>query len=268
MSKFSKQHIYDHNRKVWDRRVRKHLLHTRMASASDLATPLKVLDPHGWLEAGVVGQRVLCLAAGGGLQGVLLATAGAAVTVVDLSPAMLEQDRRAALERGVQIQIVEGSMDDLSMLGNACFDLVIQPVSTCYVPDIVTVYQEVARVIRPGGLYLSQHKQPTNLQASALPGPQGYVIHDTYYRHEPLPPLLGDYEHRESGAIEFLHCWEALLGGLCRSGFVIEDVREPNYANPMSPSGSFRHRSQFIPPYVAIKARRIEQSMGPLLQKT
>ncbi len=132
-------------------------------------------------------------------------------------------------------------------------------------PDIVTVYQEVARVIRPGGLYLSQHKQPTNLQASALPGSQGYVINDAYYRNEPLPPLLGDYAHRESGAIEFLHRWEDLLGGLCRSGFVIEDVREPNYAAPMAPSGSFRHRSQFIPPYVAIKARRIEQSIGRIL---
>lgn len=252
----SKQQVYEYNCSVWNARVQKRLLHTRMASERDFEAPLAVVDPHGWIEAGVVGKQVLCLAAGGGLQSVLLAAAGAEVTVVDLSPAMLEQDRRVAAARGLSVTIVEGSMDDLSMLGDACFDLVMQPVSTCYVPDIVAVYQEVARVIRPGGVYLSQHKQPANLQSSALPGAQGYVINDTYYRSEPLPPLLGDYEHREKGAIEFLHRWEDVLGGLCRSGFVIEDVREPNYADPMAPSGSFRHRCQYIPPYVALKARR------------
>jgi ubiquinone/menaquinone biosynthesis C-methylase UbiE len=256
----SKQQVYDHNSSVWNARVQKRLLHTRMASEQDFKTPLAAVDPHGWIETGVMGKQVLCLAAGGGLQSVLLAAAGAEVTVVDLSPAMLEQDRRVAAARGLSMRVVEGSMDDLSMLGDACFDLVVQPVSTCYVPDIVAVYQEVARVIRPGSLYLSQHKQPMNLQASALPGAQGYVINDAYYRTEPLPPLLGDHEHRERGAIEFLHRWEDLLGGLCRSGFAIEDVREPNYAEPVALPGTFRHRSQFIPPYVALKARRHDPS--------
>jgi SAM-dependent methyltransferase len=147
-------------------------------------------------------------------------------------------------------------MDDLSMLAEASFDLVVQPVSTCYVPDIGQVYCQVARVTGPGGLYLSQHKQPTSLQASTLPGTQGYTINERYYRHGPLPPVLAVGEHREAGALEFLHSWEALLGSLCRSGFLIEDVREPDHSKPMAEPGTFGHRSQFIPPYVAIKARR------------
>lgn len=163
-----------------------------------------------------------------------------------------------AVARGLRIRIIEGSMDNLSMLGDACFDLVMQPVSTCYVPDILQVYREVARITVPGGLYLSQHKQPTSLQASALPSPHGYTINDSYYRNEPLPPVIGHYEHREAGACEFLHRWEALIGGLCRSGFVIEDLQEPQHVDPMAASGSFGHRCQFIPPYVAIKARRTE----------
>ncbi|ETW99649.1 class I SAM-dependent methyltransferase [Candidatus Entotheonella palauensis] len=250
------QSIYDQNRYIWNRRVLQGAAHTRMASEHDFQRPLQVVDPRGWLGKSVHGRRVLCLAAGGGLQSVLLASAGAEVTVVDLSPAMLEQDRRLAASRGLPLRLIEGSMDDLSMLGDACFDVVIQPVSTCYVPDIVRVYKEVARVIVASGLYLSQHKQPTSLQASAQPGPQGYTINEGYYRHEPLPPVLGGHEHRESGAVEFLHRWEQLIGSLCRSGFVIEDLQEPNYADPMAAAGTFQHRSQFIPPYVAIKARR------------
>lgn len=261
--------IYHQNRHIWETRVRQGAAHTRTASEREFHNPLQVVDPMGWLGKSVHGQRVLCLAAGGGLQSVLLAAAGAEVTVVDLSPAMLEQDRRVALSRGLTLRMIEGSIDDLSMLGDACFDAVIQPVSTCYVPDIVRVYKEIARVTVASGLYVSQHKQPTSLQASALPGPQGYTIHEVYYRREPLPPTLGEYEHRERGALEFLHRWEQLIGGLCRSGFVIEDLQEPNYADPMAAAGTFRHRSQFIPPYVAIKARRTprtpEVAVSPLL---
>lgn len=255
--------VYERNRRVWEARVRKRLSHTRMASERDFKAPLKVVDARGWLGGSVLGKRVLCLAAGGGLQSVLLAIAGAEVTVVDLSPAMLDQDRHMAAVRGVQLRLIEGSMDDLSMLGNACFDVVMQPVSTCYVPDILRVYREVARVTAPGGLYLSQHKQPTNLQASALPGQQGYTINASYYRAEALPSVIGDHEHRETGAVEFLHRWEALIGGLCRSGFVIEDLQEPHHADPMAPPGAFGHRSRFIPPYVALKARRTEQPVAP-----
>ena len=147
--------IYEHNRQVWNQRVRQSAAHTRMATERDFQTPLQVVDPRGWLGASVRGQRVLCLAAGGGLQSVLLAAAGAEVTVVDLSPAMLQQDRRVAASRGLTVRIIEGSMDDLSMLGDACFDVVIQPVSTCYVPDILCVYREISRVTAAAGLYVS-----------------------------------------------------------------------------------------------------------------
>jgi hypothetical protein len=43
---------------------------------------------------------------------------------------------------------------------------------------------------------------------------------------------------------------------MCRAGFVIEDLLEPNHLRDSEP-GSFGHRSQFLPPYVRIKARRL-----------
>lgn len=250
------QHVYEQNRRVWDTRVRQRLAHTGVASEHDFHHPLRAVDARGWLGDDVKGQRILCLAGGGGFESVLLASAGAEVTVVDLSPAMLEQDRRIAAERGLTLRLIEGSMDDLSMIGDAAFDVVMQPVSTCYVPDIARVYREVARVTVPGGLYLSQHKQPHSLQTSEAPGLHGYIVTTPYYHEGPLPPVLGQYAHRENGAVEFLHRWESLIGELFRSGFVIEDLAEPKHADPAAPPGSFGHRSQFIPPYVAIKARR------------
>ncbi|WP_145177438.1 class I SAM-dependent methyltransferase [Rubripirellula lacrimiformis] len=238
----------------------------RPAKDSELADPLATVDAAGWLGKSIRGCRLLCLAAGGGRQSSLYAAAGAIVTVVDISGAMLELDRQVAGQRGYSLRLFEASMDDLSMLGRGEFDIVIQPVSTCYVPDIAKVYAEVARVSRPGAIYISQHKQPTSLQASMDPQPAGgYGLLHPYYRGErdqnhPVPASdstgRAAKRLRESGAVEYLHRWEQIVGGMCRSGFVIEDLSEPFHAKSEGGPGSFAHRAGYVAPYVRIKARR------------
>jgi SAM-dependent methyltransferase len=246
----------EHNRQVWDARARAQARFTRPASDDDFRQPLASVDAAGWLGASIAGQRVLCLAAGGGRQSALYAAAGAQVTVVDISAEMLAIDRQVAAERGLELRTVEGTMDDLSAFAGASFEVVIQPVSTCYVPDVAKVYREVARVLVDRGLYISQHKQPTSLQASVEPSPRGYELVQPYYRIGPLPAVSGSL-HREEGTLEFLHRWEDLLGGMCRAGFAIEDLIEPLHADERADIGSFGHRSRFVAPYVRIKARRI-----------
>lgn len=254
------QPFLEQNRRAWDERVRQGQFHTESASDADLRNPLAAIDDCGWLDGNVRGQRVLCLAAGGGKHSVLFAAAGAIVTVVDLSPRMLDLDRKLAAQRGLSVRVVEASMDNLSTLGDATFELVVQPVSTCYVPDIIAVYREVARVIAPGGLYISQHKQPVALQAEAVPSAKGLQLTEPYYRTGPLPPAGDGWHHREAGTVEFLHRWQELIGGLCRCGFVLEDLVEPRHADSSAPQGSFRQRSAFAPPFVTIKARRTQES--------
>lgn len=246
---------HEHNRRAWDEMVDQRQRFTRPAKDSQFVEPLSQVDPLGWLGGDVRGQRLLCLGAGGGKHGPIYATAGAVVTVVDISPAMLALDREVAAERGLTLRTVEASMDDLSMLTASEFDTIIHPVSTCYVPDVLAVYREVARVLRGGGLYVSQHKSPTSLQADIAPGIRGYELAEPYYRSGPLPPVVGS-RHREEGTLEFLHRWEELLGGLCRAGFLIEDLVEPLHAEPGAERGSFEHRSRYVAPYVRIKARR------------
>jgi SAM-dependent methyltransferase len=246
---------HDHNRHAWDARVRAKGRFTTPAPDEAFRDPLAAVDAAGWLGGNITGQRVLCLAAGGGRQSALYAAAGAQVTVVDISAEMLAVDRQVAAERGLAIRTVEASMDDLSALTPASFDIVIHPVSTCYVPDVPAVYRQVARVIAGGGVYVSQHKQPGSLQTSSDPSPRGYEIVEPYYRRGPLPDVVGS-SHREAGTLEYLHPWEELLGGLCRAGFVIEDMIEPVHADEQAAVGSFGHRSRYVAPYVRIKARR------------
>jgi len=184
------------------------------ASDEELRNPLLTVDPLGWLGASIANWRVLCLAAGGGRHSALYAAAGAKVTVVDLSGEMLALDRQVAAERGLEITTVQASMDSLPMLEGGQFDLVIHPVSTCYVPEVGPVFREVARVTRQSGLYVSQHKSPVSLQAKTQATGDGYAICEPYYRTGPLP-AAEPCRTREPGTLEFLHRWEELVGGIC-----------------------------------------------------
>ena len=252
---------HEHNRRAWDSMVKNQRRFTKPAEDKDLHDPLATVDGSGWLGGDISGQKVLCLAAGGGRQSVIYAAAGAEVTVVDISGAMLELDRQVASERKMNIRTVEASMDYMPMLKDGEFDLVIHPVSTCYVPQITPVFVEVARVLRGQGLYISQHKQPTSMQADTEPSENGYELLEPYYRSGPLPQVENSL-HREAGTMEFLHRWEEILGGMCRAGFVIEDLTEPFHAKEDRGAGTFGHRSRFVAPYVRIKARRTGTSQG------
>lgn len=249
------------NRAAWNSLADTGSQFAKVASDEECRQPLKILDGRGWLPASVVGMNVLCLASGGGWQSVLYAVAGANVTVVDISDSMLKLDAREAKRRNLQMQLIQGSMDDLSCLTDQSFDIVHQPVSTCYVPELNPVYAEVARVLRDHGIYISQHKHPLSLQISHRNERHQFVIGVEYYHQGPLP-LQKDVSYRESGATEYLHRLEDLIGGLCRNGFVIEDMREPKRANYQVDVSHFGYRGRFIPPYVRLKARRLARTVN------
>lgn len=252
----SRENFVQQNRQAWQQMAKHGHRLARPVQPEELVDPLQHVDSVGWLGGDIRGWHVLCLAAGGGKHGPLYAAAGAHVTVLDFSSEMLDLDRQMRDQLGLPFQIVEGSMDNLSMFADAQFDLVIHPVSTCYLPNPLAVFAEVARVIKPQGLYISQHKTPQSLQIGLDAERGKYCLERPYYSDEPLAPAGQANLVREPGTFEFAHRWETLLGGICRAGFVIEDLREPFHADQSKAPGTFEHRSHFVAPYVRIKGRR------------
>ena len=245
------------NQIAYDRMARSGHILAKTVTADELRRPLEIVDGAGWLGGSIRGWHVLCLAAAGGRHSALYNAAGAVVTVLDISDGMLELDRRVSQELRFNVRLIQGTMLDMPMLRDAEFDLVIQPVSTCYVSDVSRVFCEVSRILKPNGLYVSQHKQPINLQASLKTRQSKYSIETEVGAVATAAKADEPSSLREPSTREIAHSLESLLGGICRSGMVIEDIHEPNHANRNSVADTMGHRSRFIPPYLRIKARKV-----------
>ncbi len=96
------------------------------------------------------GQRFLDLACGTGAVAELAAAAGAKVVGIDLAPALIEQAKGRAEERGLEIDYRVGDVEALE-LEDASFDRVASTCGVMFAPDHAAVGRELARVTRPGG---------------------------------------------------------------------------------------------------------------------
>jgi len=105
---------------------------------------------------------VLCLASGGGQQGPILSAAGADVTILDTSPRQLQADIDVARREGLDLKTMDGDMADLSAYEDGAFDLIVHPVSNCFVPHILPVWREAFRVLHPGGRMMAGFIQPVD----------------------------------------------------------------------------------------------------------
>src|SRR5262245_51519477 len=94
--------IREYNRRAWDRKVQEGNRWTRQVGPEIVAaarqgewqvllTPTRPV-PRDWFPS-LGGLEILCLACGGGQQAPIFAAAGASVTVLDISPRQLAQDR-------------------------------------------------------------------------------------------------------------------------------------------------------------------------------
>ncbi len=232
----------------------------------DAASARARLDPQGRL-GDLAGKEVLCLAAGGGQQSAVFALLGAKVTVLDLAPAQLERDQAVATHYQVAITTRQGDMRDLSAFAPAAFDLVWHPYSLNFVPDVAIVFREVARVLRPGGLYYLQCANPFFLGLSQHDWTgQGYPLRDPYIDGAVIVSEDAEWVYdralRRDAPIlrprEYRHTLSTLLNGLIDHGFVLRQVvdRLDIPADPAAPPGTWEHFTAVAPPWLAFWAVR------------
>ena len=96
------------------------------------------------------GQSFLDLACGTGAVAELAAKAGAEVVGVDLAPALIEQAKGRAEERGLEIDYRVGDVEALE-LEDASFERVASTCGVMFAPDHPAIARELGRVTRPAG---------------------------------------------------------------------------------------------------------------------
>lgn len=230
--------VRSYNRDAWDRQVEKGDRWTVPVTSDAIAaaregrwevvlTPQKPV-PRGWFPP-LRGLEVLGLASAGGQQGPLLAAAGAKVTVFDNSPAQLAQDRSVAERDGLSLTTVEGDMRDLSRFGEGHFDLIFNPCSNCFVEDVLPMWRECLRVLKPGGVLLTGFCNPVMFTVDPELEAEGVlqIRYDVPYSDV---TSLTDEERRrymEAGEpLTFGHTLEDQIGGQLAAGFVLTGLYE------------------------------------------
>jgi phosphoethanolamine N-methyltransferase len=100
------------------------------------------------------GKRVLDYGCGLGGASVAIATQLHAESVVglDIDPGLVSRAQVLVNERGVsdRIALVEGTAAGLTFADNE-FDVVYVTAVSCHMPDLVTFFSEIKRVVKPGG---------------------------------------------------------------------------------------------------------------------
>jgi SAM-dependent methyltransferase len=217
-------------------------------------TPAKPV-PMDWFGE-LAGLRILCLASGGGQQGPILAAAGAQVTVFDASHRQLAQDRAVAERDGLVLATRQGFMDDLGCFDSGQFDLVFNPVSNCYAPDVVSIWRECFRVLKPGGFLLAAFMNPTVYVFDPDAEDRGEMrarFRLPYADIKDLPQSEFDGVLAQRHTVEFSHSLESQIGGQLRAGFVLLDLYEDAHPG--------RLISEYFP--VAIATRAVKPRQPP-----
>jgi SAM-dependent methyltransferase len=143
------------------------------------------------------GQRVLDLGCGTGVVTVTAALRGAAVTGLDLCPALLAEAATNAAVGGVDADFHEGDVERLPF-PDASFDVVLSQFGHMFAPRPETATSEMLRVLKPGGRIAFSTWPPHlmmgrmfDLMAQAAPPPPGAAAPSRWGAPETVRERLG-----------------------------------------------------------------------------
>ena len=109
----------------------------------------------------VAGKRACVLGSGDNHAPFALAGMGATVTSVDISFNQLEIAKERARELNLEIEFVQADITNVDMLPDNHFDFACSEGGvTVWITDLLKHYAEASRILKPGGIFLSDELHP------------------------------------------------------------------------------------------------------------
>jgi SAM-dependent methyltransferase len=144
------------------------------------------------LRDSVAGLRVLDYGCGTGDWGLMLASEGADVTLLDLSPRAIELIERRAAAGGVKVRGVARDASDLSCFQDGEFDLIYASAALHHTLKYAGALDELVRVLRPGGRLVLAETWGNNPLLKFARRVRARVAHEAEDQGEEI--ILGDAE--------------------------------------------------------------------------
>ena len=243
------------NQGEWSRPVSAEVIaNARRGDWQVILTPNKPVPRHWFGD--VKGRNLLCLASAGGQQGPILAAAGANVTVLDQSPKQLDRDRFVAQRESLDMQLVRGDMADLSMFDDATFDIVFNPCSNLFTPNLRSVWNESFRVLRKEGVLMLGFLNPLFFIFDRELDDQGTltVKHSLPYSDLARWESEGRKLTPEKGEpLEFGHLLTDQIGGQIDAGFLLAGFYEDYWSDQAT------NLNKYTPTFIATLAVKNKQ---------
>ncbi len=175
------------------------------------------------------GLRVLDLGCGAGQLSVELIAAGATVTGIDVSAAMVDIARERL---GAETAIAVGDIGDPLPFQTGAFDVVVSSLTMHYVEDWVPTLAEIRRVLAPSGRFTFSTHHPTMDFTRHSP--------DDYFAKKPVTETW-----TRAGKPYDVTFWRRTLAdmswALHRAGFVIDLLHEPQATDALAERDPTEH---------------------------
>lgn len=201
------------------------------------------------------GARILEIGSGAAQGGRWVAGQGAQVVSTDVSLGMLCESRQIDATRGRHVPVLQADARALPF-ADASFDVAFTAYGAIpFVPDAATVHREVARVLRPGGLWVFSVTHPVRWAFPDDPTERGLTAHRSYFDRRPYA------ERDEHGTVTYAE-YHRTLGDHVRevtaSGLVVVDLVEPEWpeGHDQSWGGWSPTRGRLLPGTAIFRARK------------
>jgi SAM-dependent methyltransferase len=183
------------------------------------------------------GREVLDAGCGEGYQTRILASRGARMTGIDLSPKMIELAREEERRHPAGIRYEVASFTDMSIFADASFDAVVSFMALMDGPGFPDAMREIRRVLRPGAPLIFSVLHPMNTRGFGwIRDESGVEVKCTvseYFNDQPYVDRWNfskapDGDTAPNFEVPYFRAtFSQYLNAVIRAGLTISEIHEP-----------------------------------------